>query len=51
MNLNDIKDPQFLKSMKPKELEKLAEEIRVFLIDSITKTGGHLSSNLGTVEL
>ncbi|OHE24829.1 MAG: 1-deoxy-D-xylulose-5-phosphate synthase, partial [Tenericutes bacterium GWA2_35_7] len=45
------KDPQFLKSMKPKELEKLAEEIRVFLIDSITKTGGHLSSNLGTVEL
>ena len=51
MNLNDIKDPQFLKSMKPKELEKLAEEIRAFLIDSITKTGGHLSSNLGTVEL
>lgn len=51
MNLKDIKDPHFLKQLSAKELEKLAEEIRVFLIDSITKTGGHLSSNLGTVEL
>lgn len=51
MNLKDIKDPSFLKQLNPKELEKLAEDIRVFLIDSISKTGGHLSSNLGTVEL
>lgn len=51
MNLKDIKDPSFLKQLSAKELEKLAEDIRVFLIDSITKTGGHLSSNLGTVEL
>lgn len=51
MNLNNIKDPTFLKQLNNKELEKLAEEIRMFLIDSISKTGGHLSSNLGTVEL
>ncbi|MDO9629257.1 MAG: 1-deoxy-D-xylulose-5-phosphate synthase, partial [Acholeplasmataceae bacterium] len=51
MNLYDIKDPSFLKKLNPKELRKLADDIRLFLIDSITKTGGHLSSNLGTVEL
>jgi 1-deoxy-D-xylulose-5-phosphate synthase len=51
MNLTDIKDPSFLKEMNHKELKKIADEIRLFLIDSITKTGGHLSSNLGTVEL
>jgi 1-deoxy-D-xylulose-5-phosphate synthase len=51
MNLYDIKDPSFLKSMKTKELKALASEIRSFLIESISKTGGHLSSNLGTIEL
>lgn len=51
MNLKDIKDPGFLKQMKPKELKALANEIRSFLIESISETGGHLSSNLGTVEL
>jgi 1-deoxy-D-xylulose-5-phosphate synthase len=51
MNLSDIKDPSFLKKMNQKELNQLADDIRLFLIDSITKTGGHLSSNLGTVEL
>ena len=51
MNLNDIKDPSFLKNLSVKEMQQLAEDIRVFLIDTITKTGGHLSSNLGTVEL
>ena len=51
MNLSDIKDPSFLKQLNQKELKKLADDIRLFLIDSITKTGGHLSSNLGTVEL
>ncbi|MBN2300760.1 MAG: 1-deoxy-D-xylulose-5-phosphate synthase [Acholeplasmataceae bacterium] len=51
MNLFDIKDPQFLKQMNPKELKVLASDIRSFLIESIDKTGGHLSSNLGTVEL
>jgi 1-deoxy-D-xylulose-5-phosphate synthase len=51
MNLNDIKDPQFLKNLTVKEMHQLADDIRVFLIDTISKTGGHLSSNLGTVEL
>ena len=51
MNLKDIKDPTFLKQLSDSELKKLAEDIRAFLIDSIAKTGGHLSSNLGTVEL
>ena len=51
MNLNDIKNPEFLKSMSEKELISLCAEVRKFLIDSISKTGGHLASNLGVVEL
>jgi len=51
MNLFDIKDPKFLKTLTHKQLKQLADDMRVFLIDSIEKTGGHLSSNLGTVEL
>jgi len=51
MNLNDIQDPKFLKSLNVNEMEELAAEIRQFLITSISKTGGHLASNLGVVEL
>ena len=51
MDLNQIKDPAFLKTKNLKELESLTEEIRVFLIDHISETGGHLASNLGVVEL
>lgn len=51
MNLFDIKDPMFLKTLKAKELKALAASIRSFLIESIGETGGHLSSNLGTIEL
>lgn len=51
MNLVDIKDPSFLKELKIQELNELASEIRSFLIENISKTGGHLSSNLGIVEL
>ncbi|MDT8337548.1 MAG: 1-deoxy-D-xylulose-5-phosphate synthase N-terminal domain-containing protein, partial [Candidatus Izemoplasmatales bacterium] len=51
MNLLEIKDPQFLKTLSIKELNELSNEIRLFLIDQISKTGGHLSSNLGVVEL
>ena len=50
MNLTDIKDPSFLKTLSVKEMEVLANDIRQFLIDSVSKTGGHLSSNLGIVE-
>ncbi|HKL47778.1 MAG TPA: 1-deoxy-D-xylulose-5-phosphate synthase N-terminal domain-containing protein, partial [Candidatus Izemoplasmatales bacterium] len=51
MNLNEIKDPQFLKSLNTKELNELSGDIRSFLIKNISKTGGHLGSNLGVVEL
>jgi 1-deoxy-D-xylulose-5-phosphate synthase len=51
MTINDIKDPSFLKPLSIKELSHLSDEIRTFLIDHISQTGGHLSSNLGIVEL
>ena len=51
MNLIDIKNPKFLKKLKKKELESLSNEIRQFIIEKVSKTGGHLSSNLGIVDL
>lgn len=51
MDVKDIKDPLFLKNLSNKECTQLAQDIRDFLVDSISKTGGHLSSNLGVVEL
>lgn len=51
MNLSDIKDPKFLKTLSIKELEELASNIRTSLIDAVSIHGGHLSSNLGIVEL
>jgi len=49
--LNDIQNPSDLKNLNIEELNSLAEEIKLFLVDSLDKTGGHLSSNLGTIEL
>lgn len=49
--LDNIKLPQDIKQLSGKELDSLADEIRSFLIKSISKTGGHLASNLGVVEL
>ena len=51
MNIFDIKSPSDIKSLSYAQLEDLAQQIRIFLIESIMKTGGHLSSNLGVVEL
>lgn len=51
IDLLEIKDPSFIKSMSIKELKELAWQIREFLVDHISKTGGHLSSNLGVVEI
>ena len=51
MDLTKIQDPSFLKNMSISELTQLAAEIRTYLIGSISKTGGHLASNLGVVEL
>ena len=49
--LNKVNSPEDIKKLNTKEMEELAEEIRQFLIESISKTGGHLASNLGVVEL
>ncbi|MBF1101464.1 MAG: 1-deoxy-D-xylulose-5-phosphate synthase, partial [Solobacterium sp.] len=51
MELNEIRDPAFLKTLNNSQLKDLAEKIRTFLIYSLSKTGGHLASNLGIVEL
>ena len=51
MNIYDIKQPKDIKECSIAQLQDLAQQIRVFLIQSIAKTGGHLSSNLGVVEL
>lgn len=51
MNLTDIQSPSDIKGMSISELEDLAAEIRRFLVENIAKTGGHLASNLGVVEL
>lgn len=49
--LDTINDPAQLRKLERNELGQLANELRNFLIASVSKTGGHLSSNLGTVEL
>ncbi|GHD17694.1 1-deoxy-D-xylulose-5-phosphate synthase [Nocardiopsis kunsanensis] len=49
--LEQVDAPTRLRGMTVSELEELAEEIRQFLIDKITRTGGHLGPNLGVVEL
>mgnify|MGYP002851773774 FL=1 len=51
MILDQIHSPADIKNLSIEELNTLADEIKVFLIESIEKTGGHLSSNLGTIEL
>jgi 1-deoxy-D-xylulose-5-phosphate synthase len=49
--LESINSPADLRRLDRKQLPQLATELRAFLIDSVSQTGGHLSSNLGTVEL
>lgn len=51
MEIQEIKDPKFLKKYNEKELNGLCSKIREFIIDNVSKTGGHLASNLGAVEL
>lgn len=51
MKLEEITSPSVIKQMDVKQLESLAKQIRSFLVQSVAKTGGHLSSNLGIVEL
>lgn len=49
--LNTINSPADLKKLPCSVLEELAAELRDYIVQSVSKTGGHLSSNLGTVEL
>ena len=49
--LEQIGSPVDVKKLTQPQLKILCEEIRSFLIENVSKTGGHLSSNLGTVEL
>ena len=51
MDIKNIKNPQFLKKYNDSQLSKLCSEIRDFIVTNVSKTGGHLASNLGTVEL
>src|SRR3989339_1309189 len=49
--LDTINTPEDLRHLTREQLPQLARELREFLVESVSKTGGHLSSNLGTVEL
>ena len=49
--LTSVNDPADLRRLPRADLKALAAELRAFVIDSVAQTGGHLSSNLGTVEL
>ncbi|MBI2296367.1 MAG: 1-deoxy-D-xylulose-5-phosphate synthase, partial [Betaproteobacteria bacterium] len=49
--LKTINYPHELRRLDEKQLKQLADELRAFLLESVSATGGHLSSNLGTVEL
>ena len=49
--IDSIQKIEDIKILNKSELEQLATEIREFLVDSLSKTGGHLASNLGVVEL
>ena len=51
MALEKINQANDIKKIAPEEYEQLAQEIRTFLIEKISRTGGHLASNLGVVEL
>lgn len=51
MLLEQIRQPNDIKAIQPELYDDLADEIREFLLDKISRTGGHLGSNLGAVEL
>ncbi|HWI35298.1 MAG TPA: 1-deoxy-D-xylulose-5-phosphate synthase [Burkholderiales bacterium] len=49
--LKTIDDPARLRALERRQLQQLSDELRAYVLESVSKTGGHLSSNLGTVEL
>jgi len=51
MLLETIRSPRDLRGLDAEQLERLADEIRHFIVEAVSRTGGHLGSNLGAVEL
>ena len=51
VDLTQITNPSFLKRLDKEQMTELAEEIRKFLIENLSVTGGHIGPNLGVVEL
>ena len=51
MVLDQIQNVNDIKNLTEEEIDTLQDEIRTFLVESIAKTGGHLASNLGVIEL
>ena len=51
MDLTEISNPSFIKQLDKEQMKELAEEIRTFLIEKLSVTGGHIGPNLGVVEL
>jgi 1-deoxy-D-xylulose-5-phosphate synthase len=49
--LKTIDDPRALRALERRQLAQVADELRAYILESVSRTGGHLSSNLGTVEL
>ena len=49
--LKTVNSPAELRALERRQLGQLGEELRAYIIESVSQTGGHLSSNLGTVEL
>ena len=51
VTLDQIQSPSDLRTLGRRDLKEVADQLREFVLQSVSKTGGHLSSNLGTVEL
>src|SRR3546814_9136997 len=51
VSLEQINSPADVRSLSRSDLKGLADRLRAFILESVSRTGGHLSSNLGTVEL
>ena len=49
--LEKINSPEDVKKLKKEEKEKLAQELREYILETVSKNGGHLASNLGVIEL
>ena len=51
VSLQHIQSPQDLRALKRADLDQITNQLREYILQSVARTGGHLSSNLGTVEL